>query len=415
MADSQVTLLDEFNHPAPHTKLDEVEQLVGSIQEQPSKPGLRVLHVINGEHYSGAERVQDLLALRLPDFGVEVGFSCIKPVRFPTMRQSDVPLVRHPMRFRFDLSPALRIASLVRREGYHLLHAHTPRSVLVARIAAGLTGTPLVYHAHSPTSRDSTHSFRNCMNAWTERVSLIGAAELIAVSGSISKHLTKEVGYRPDRVSVAHNGVPGPEVLAPRSTPKGEWTLGAVALFRPRKGLEILLEALAELRRWGHNVKLLAVGPFETDEYEAKIRGLAARLKLTDAIEWTGFTRDVSSELNRMDLFVLPSLFGEGLPMVVLEAMAAGVPVVATDVEGVTEAIRDGIDGVVAQPNHADKLATSLLRVISGGLDWQQLRTSAHRRWHDRFSDVSMARQVANVYRQVASRHKKLAAFAEGH
>lgn len=384
-----------------------------SVETPAFRNRLRVMHVINGEHYSGAERVQDLLALQLGQFGVDVGFTCIKPVRFPTMRQSEVPLLRHPMRFRFDISPAFHLARAIRRDGYQLLHAHTPRSALVARIAAGLTGTPLVYHAHSPTSRDTTHGFRNRLNAWTERASLIGAAELIAVSGSIGEHLLS-CGYSKDRVSVAHNGVPGPATLLPRQRPVGEWTLGAVALFRPRKGLEVLLEALAELRRWGHRVKLLAVGPFETPEYEAKIRELAGRLKLTDAIEWTGFTRDVPAELARMDLFVLPSLFGEGLPMVVLEAMAAGVPVVATDVEGVTEAIRDGIDGVIARPGDADHLAGSLLRVISGNLNWEELRQTARARWQSRFSDVSMARQVAAIYRQVAARYPKLAAFGDG-
>ena len=93
------------------------------------------------------------------------------------------------------------------------------------------------------------------------------------------------------------------------------------------------------------------------------------RLKLDDAIEWTGFTSDVRSQLARMDLFVLPSLFGEGLPMVVLEAMAAGVPIVGTRVEGVPEAIRDGEDGLLAEPSDPIDLA----RVLAGvSIDRQQ-------------------------------------------
>lgn len=412
MANGQLSLLEESEvETIPVPDLEQLNEIPVEVFS-PRRNRLKVMHVINGEHFSGAERVQDLLALQLGRFGVDVGFTCIKPVRFPTMRKSDVALLRHPMRFRWDISPAFRLAHAIRRDGYQLLHAHTPRSALVARIAATLTGTPLVYHAHSPTSRDSTHGMRNCLNAWTERVSLIGAAELIAVSGSIGEHLIGS-GYNGDRVSVAHNGVPGPTRLSPRMTPQGEWTLGAVALFRPRKGLEVLLESLAELRRWGHKVKLLAVGPFETPEYETKIRELAGKLKLTEAIEWTGFSRDVPAQLERMDLFVLPSLFGEGLPMVVLEAMAAGVPVVATDVEGVTEAVRDGIDGVIARPADPDHLAGAVLRIVSGNLNWQELRSSAYRRWQSRFSDVSMARQVATVYRQVAARYPKLAAFAD--
>lgn len=174
-----------------------------------------------------------------------------------------------------------------------------------------------------------------------------------------------------------------------------------VALFRPRKGLEVLLDALAKLRAQGYSLRLRAVGPFETVEYAASIHARVDELKINDMIEWVGFTRDVPAELAKMDLFVLPSLFGEGLPMVVLEAMATGVPVVGTDVEGVPEAIRHGIDGVIAKPGDADDLAKVIASVVDGEHDWQALRQSALVRQRERFSDVSMAEQVATVYREI--------------
>ena len=95
---------------------------------------IQVLHLVNGEHYSGAERVQDLLARQLPRFGCEVGFACVKPRRFPEARQSKhAPLVKMPMRGRFDLRVVKHIVELVRSEGYDLIHAHTPRTALVGR------------------------------------------------------------------------------------------------------------------------------------------------------------------------------------------------------------------------------------------------------------------------------------------
>ena len=124
-------------------------------------------------------------------------------------------------------------------------------------------------------------------------------------------------------------------------------------------------------------------------------------LGLEDIIEWTGFTSDVTSELLTMDLFVLPSLFGEGLPMVVLEAMAAGVPVVATDVEGIPEAIRHGQDGVIAPAGDPKALAQAMIDVIEGKYDWSAMRDSALTRQAQFFSQYSMAEGVAEVYRQV--------------
>ncbi len=362
---------------------------------------LRVLHVINGEHYSGAERVQDLLGLRLPEFDFDVGFACVKPGKFAAARQATTCTVLDvPMGSRVDFRAAWRLSKAIRAGDYRIVHAHTPRSLLIARMAAGWAKVPVVYHVHSPTSRDTTHSLRNWLNATSERISLAGVSRLICVSHSLGRHMER-AGYSREIISVVPNGVPVMGNVAPRVTPQETWTLGMVALFRPRKGLEVLLHALALLREQGRTVRLRAVGPFETPEYEASIGQLVNELQIADLIDWVGFTRDVSSELGRMDLFVLPSLFGEGLPMVVLEAMAAGVPVVATDVEGVPEAIRDGIDGAIAKPNDAPALARAIGNFVRGELDWQAVRASALQRQAAHFSDRSMAAGVAAVYRQL--------------
>lgn len=363
----------------------------------------KVLHLINGEHYSGAERVQDLLALRLPDEGFEVGFACLKPDRFPKLRRAqDAPLVELPMRHRLDVSAVAKLARLARGEGYELIHAHTPRTALVGRLAAKWVGAPFVYHVHSPTSRDSTRWFRNQANALAERVAIAGAAQLVAVSQSLGEHM-RRVCPPGTPITVVPNGVP--EVHpGEKPPPQGAWTLGVVALFRPRKGLEVLLEAMAELKRRGANVRLRAVGGFETPEYETHIDALADRLGVAEMIDWTGFTRDVRAELARMDVLALPSLFGEGLPMVVLEAMAAGVPVVASRVEGVPEAVRDGQDGVLVEPGSAAALAAALGRLIDGQLAWSALRHSALARHAEHFSDRAMAAELAKLYRRILGR-----------
>lgn len=360
-----------------------------------------VLFLINGEFYSGAERVQDILATELPSLGFQVGFACVKPGIFPGLRRAaDSPLYETPMQGRFDLRTAWRVARLVRRDKYRIIHAHTPRTCMIGRLVAVLTGVPLVYHVHSPTLRDSTHGIRNRINSYVERMSLVGAKELIAVSESLGRWLLK-CGYSPKKINVVPNGVPSPELIRKSTPPGPEWTLGMTALFRPRKGLEILLESLAAMRRAQLPVKLLAVGPFETPEYETHIMDIVRRLDLADVIEWTGFTDDVAAQLRRMDLFVLPSLFGEGLPMVILEAMATGVPVVATRVEGAPEAIRDGEDGALADPNDVESLVDAITRIVTGKRDWTTLRENALARHAQRFSARSMAAGVARVYEKI--------------
>lgn len=365
-------------------------------------PSTRVLHLINGDLYSGAERVQDLLARCLPERGFEVGFACLKSGQFARMRQSRrAALHSIPMRHPLDLSAAWTLVHLIRGAGYRLIHAHTPRTVWIGRLAAHTAGVPLVYHVHSPAVRESTHWLRNRIRGCVEQWGLGAAERLITVSRSLSDQMIGQ-GIAAERVCHVPNGVPRIDRPRGRSRPNGVWTLGTVALYRPRKGLEVLLHALAQLgRAMPGRFRLRAVGPFESPAYRTHIKQLAASLGLAPHIEWVGFSRDVPRELARMDLFVLPSLFGEGLPMVVLESMAAGVPVVASRVEGTPEAIRDGRDGLLVPPGDSTALAGAIDEVISGRVDWCNLQASALRRHAARFSVQAMADGVAGVYRDV--------------
>jgi glycosyltransferase involved in cell wall biosynthesis len=311
------------------------------------------------------------------------------------------------MRGPIDLGCVRRLVELIRTEHYALVHAHTPRSVLVGSLAARWAGVPLVYHVHSPTARDSTRRLQNFVNAKLERWSLRHAARLIAVSPSLQWWMC-EHGFDASRVECVPNGVPPAEAVSPRQTegasPRslgGTWTLGMAALFRPRKGVEVLLEALRDLRARGHDVRLRAMGPFETPAYEADIKQLARRLGVDEAITWTGFVSDIPAELERIDLLVLPSLFGEGLPMVVLESMAAGVPVVASRVEGVPEAIRHGEDGLLCEAGNAARLAEAIEQIMTDQHDYAAMSRNARERHAERFSSRAMAEGVARVYREV--------------
>lgn len=364
----------------------------------------KVLHVINGEHYAGAERVQDLLALRLAEQGFEVGFACLKRGRFAKLRRAKEARIHEvTMRSRFDLRPVAELVRIVRTGEYRLIHAHTPRSTLVAAVVSKLTGVPMICHVHSPASCDTTRRVRNWLNRIAERLAMRRAAAVVAVSESLGRYIGGRTAAA-GKVTVVPNGVPAADQAGTTRTKAAAWTIGTVALFRPRKGLEVLLQSLATLRALGFPVRLRAVGAFETQAYEARVKTLACQLKLARDIDWIGFTEHVDGELGHMDLFVLPSLFGEGMPMVVLEAMAAGVPIVVTRVEGISEAIRDGIDGLIAKPNNPDDLARAIGLIVRGDVDYHTMCRNARRRHAEQFSDRAMAEGVARVYRRVLGR-----------
>ncbi len=392
-----------------HVLLPSVDTPVAAVacHDSTIAPPIRVLHVVNGQHFSGAERVQSHLGRCLPQFGVDADFACVKPGKFATMLADQAGQWGNghdmAMAQRFDLRPAWKIRDLVQERGYAILHAHTPRTAMIASVAARLSGVPWVYHVHSPAARDSANRWSNQINAWIEKQSLRGCSHLIAVSESLRLDCIAQ-GVSEEQVSVVHNGVPAIRPDRDSSPiPGGRWTIGMVALMRPRKGLEIVLEALASLVSEGRDVQLRCIGPFESPAYEAEIEAIIDRLKIRDRVEQVGFTQDVPQALARLDALVLPSLFGEGLPMVVLEAMAAALPVIATRVEGTPEAITHGVEGLLAEPRDAESLASSIRTLVTGQCNWAQMAESAHQRHSRCFSDSTMARGTANVYRQLLS------------
>jgi glycosyltransferase involved in cell wall biosynthesis len=364
----------------------------------------RVLHLINGEFYAGAERVQDLLALQLGRYGFDVEFACLKPGRFPAERQArSVDLHAVPMRSNLDLAGCRTLARLVRRRGFDLLHSHTTRSALIGNLVSRATGLPWVHHVHSPSRQDTEQGLRNLRNTLVDRLALGRARKLICVSESLARRLETD-GVEPRRLARVPNGVPCGDQRARHPTTRagsGALVIGTVALFRPRKGLESLLEALALLRDEPRPVHLLAIGPFESPDYESAIRGQAARLGVESRITWTGFTADVGAALAELDVFVLPSLYGEGMPMALLEAMAEGLPVVATDIDGVSEVVREGADGLLVAPGDGAAMAAALRRFARGETDAAEMGRRALLRQREQFSDVVMAARVAAVYREV--------------
>ena len=361
----------------------------------------RALFLINGEHYAGAERVQDLLATHLPTFGWSVDFACLKTGLFESMREAKNSMVTTlSMRSRLDLGPARQVARLLQEGSYDLLHTHTVRSALIGRFAARQAAKPMVHHVHSRTDYDTENVLRNRLNSVIQWYSLRQASRLIAVSGRTADYL-RGLGYPDELIRVVPNGAPSIAAQDGWQPPASSWVLGMIALFRPRKGVEILIEALAALRAAGFPVSLRAVGAFESEAYRQQVLRLAVDRGVAEHIVWPRFTRDIASELTQMNLFVLPSLYGEGLPMVLIEAMAAGLPVIATTNEGIPEVLEDGASGMLVAPNDAALLAQAIGFLIEHPDEARRLARRGQHRQRERYSEIAMARHVAMVYQEL--------------
>ena len=384
--------------------MDQASQIVTSTFPVPvvhtgtkaARDCVRVLHIVNGEYYAGAERVQDLLALHLPEFECESGFVCVKADQFPTKRMCQrVPLSSVTFNHPLQRQAVNKIGDVFSKGKYDLLHSHTPRSAWAALAASDMVGCPIVHTMHDVSLRQHSSPARWLFNKYT--IARLQKADVVTTVSPESHRLADQFGLGRKRRMIL-NGVPSARTDFRRKPPGEYWTIGTVGLIRPCKGIEVLIRALAELRSRHCNVRAVAVGTFYQDDYEREVMSLVDELDVNDLIDFVGFSSDVPGHLENFDLFAMPSVGPEGLPMVLIEAMAHGLPAIGSDVPGVGDIVRSGEDGLLFPPGDHRALADGIARFVDGELDWHSISQSVQTRHASEFSAQRMAGEFAEVY-----------------
>ncbi len=361
-------------------------------------PLVDVLHLMNGEQYSGLERVVDHLSAHAADFGYRMHLVLLKPGLMAERMQSRAATVHSAaMRSRCDLGVIPRVLRIARDTSSVLIHSHTVRSALIALPVSRLARLPWLHQVHSPALQESENKRLNRINARIEHCLLPRAEHLLPVSQSLAGYLNAQYGIAPTQLTVVPNGIeaPGRKYRQPSAA---ALTIAAVGLFRPRKGMETLLAALHELAAAGLAFKARLIGEFVDAQYEQAIRMRAAHLNLTEHVEFRGFCDNVPQQLADVDIFALPSLYGEGMSMALLEAMGMECAIVASVIDGTSELIEDGVSGLLTPPGDAAALARALRRLMADPAMRHGMAQAARARQQAGHSVEAMARQVFTLY-----------------
>jgi|YelNatPaOPRAMG01_1025707.scaffolds.fasta_scaffold07761_7 glycosyltransferase involved in cell wall biosynthesis len=297
-------------------------------------------------------------------------------------------------------SAALRIMEIVRAlraERPVIFHAHLPlpqycRTPILAAAFAGVPAVVATAHLFQPLSNRRQATYQRILNRVIDRY--------IAVSNATAAELVGALGVPKRKVTVIPNGVPVEKFACTRGmrvacNRESSGTVFTSARLHPQKGLGDLVEAARLLP--GVEFLIAGDGPLRA-ELAAKVQGLglAARVRLL------GHRSDVPALLQSCDVFALPSLF-EGLPLAVLEAMAAARPIVACDIAGVREAISDGETGLLVRPGHPDELARAIRTLLSDPPLSRRLGRQAGERARREFSAKLMVERTCHLYDELTS------------
>jgi len=315
-----------------------------------------------------------------------------------------VPELVHPIRPLQDARAVYRVASLLRQYRPDVIHGHTGKAGLVARLAAKLAGVPAVYTVHS-WSFVSPSRLTKLVATSLERVLRLVGGTVVEVCRFNFKAACEQGVVSPRHHVTIWNGLPdcserarlNPACLDPANVdPDCPVRIIMTARFAWPKDHTLLLQALAGIDEpW--RLTFAGDGPQRT-----AIERLSKALGLEKQVFFTGDTDRVESLLADSDLFVLSS-FSEGLPLSIIEAMRAGLPVVATDAGGVSELVQHGVTGYIVSKHDVEEMRNRLRSLIASPADRYRMGRLGRLRYERDFKLERMAGATLCLYQNVVS------------
>lgn len=290
---------------------------------------------------------------------------------------------------------------------YDIVHTHSSKAGVIGRLAAASAGVPVILHtAHGWGFHDGQPSFLRNIFIACERVASRFTRTIVAVSDStVRKGLDAGIGH-PGQYVVVRSGIDPKPYRAPADisglrkkfgVDPGRPLVSMVACLKPQKSPRDFLDIAARVRLDVSNVQFALAGDGEMrKDMEAGI----IRQGLQDTVRLLGWRSDVPDLLRASDISLLTSRW-EGLPRVFLESIAAGVPVIATRVDGAPEAVVDGVNGYLFAPGDTSGMARRISELLRAPAKLSSLRSGAASSWKDEFDIHHMVRQIDRLYQNL--------------
>jgi glycosyltransferase involved in cell wall biosynthesis len=375
-----------------------------------------IIWMIDSLGPGGAEQLMPtiLKKLKLSGFNIRI---CALQIRAGNPIASDLERLGLPvdlipirnLRQPFNLFRILRYLHLHRPQ---LIHTQLEFADILGTVAAKILGIPSVSTVHT---LDGFPPKKTALGRMKLRWFLLGkfCGRVIAVSEKTRLHYLQSGGLPPDKVITLYNGVDISRFKNTDATqtaklkqalhlPLNSRVIITIAVLREPKGIQFMIEALPAILEQCPDVHYLIVGD---GEHSAALTDLVAALAIKNQVTFTGHRTDIPDLLGCCDIFVLPTL-KDALPTVLIEALAAERPIVASDVGGVPEIIENGVNGLLVAPGNPSKLAEACLRLLKDNELSRQIVLAGSKTVLQRFNIDSQIEQLSRMYEELTSHAK---------
>jgi len=369
---------------------------------------IKVLHLLSSRGLYGAERVLVNLIEHYDKKIIKPYMALLQDSKAPADDLIEAAAERGahniiiPCGKWIDIKALKHVRAIIKNEGIHIIHCNEMKSRLYGLIISRMSHIPVITTHHNwIRNKLSTTIFE-----YLDAVYIRFIDRVIPVSAGVKKAL-REIAVPEKRMSVILNGINVREFVEDKQKATNlrnrlnigdsEYVAGSVGRLSVEKGHCYFLKAVHKVLAKMKNIRFVIVGDGElTDE----LRELAQKLKIEQNIIFTGYQTDVTQFYSLMDICVMPSLI-EGTPMALMEAMATGVPVIASAVGGIPTIIDNKENGVLVEPRNPDAIANAILALLQDRVACDKISKNARKTILERYSADRMAQQYENEYRKL--------------
>jgi len=370
---------------------------------------VRVLHVIGESRFGGAAKIILGLGQVARSEGWQVDVLTTDPIFQQAVRQHgfglvNLDVIRREIRPLWDFGGLLRLVKFLRSEPYHVVHTHTSKGGFVGRLASRLAGVPVIVHTvHGFAFHEGSPVSVRLFYSALERIASRWCNRIVSVS-EFHREWAIQLGMcSPRHIVAIPNGIAEAgrnhevelaELRRQLGARPGELVILSMARLAADKGLEYLIAAAAMLARTERRIRVAIAGDGPARE---RLEQLATSLGVTDRVIFLGFRDDIGDLLAACDMVVLPSL-REGLSISLLEAMAAGKPIVATSIGSQREVASHGEMAWLVRPADAHSLREGILRLAGDPPLMARLATNARAIFESCYTESRMLEAYRQLY-----------------
>ena len=368
---------------------------------------MRIIHVIPNIERGGAERALLGIAKYALGQGHEVRIVVLGDKNAYPEETSDAlrPTFLHFRHSYRSLRDVIRCRNrsrdIIRSWRADIVHSHLWPAARMAGWALEANGPPHIVHIHGSVEWLAAPDLRSRAMRFLTRTALRRRnTHFIAVGKAVAEYTHRYLPFVPRHIPVVYNGFDESRFsrLPRRDKDDRDTTVfGTAARLVPNKGIDRLLRALQQARI-EHPWTLLVAGD---GSQQPLLQSLATELGLAERVRFLGTITEMREFYHQLDVYVQPSLSLEGLPLVLTEAMACGLPVIATDVGATRELVRDGVDGSVIPPDDVPALTRTIETLAADPEKRWQLGANAQKRAWAEFTSRKMGEKVLKIYADV--------------